>query len=212
MKAKYWEKKRKSFTLILEQCTPSLRAVLKGNDGCRIVKANQDAIPLLHKVKGLCNKHDPTKQNTHSIVTADKSIYIFWQKDRMDNASYFEQFNMLIDTADSYGCRMGHSKGLVDIKMEKMNTDHPCVTNDQKRKAVDLAREAYLTMVMLDGANMTRFNGLRGELYNDDANGTDTYPTNQNSVLPLINSRKCSGPIKQAWKQEESIEGMMFAQ
>ena len=67
-------------------------------------------------------------------------------------------------------------------------------------------------MLMLDGANRTRFNGLKEELDNDYAKGIDSYLTNQNAVLHLQNNQKGSEPIKQAQKQEESSKGMMFAQ
>ena len=55
-------------------------------------------------------------------------------------------------------------------------------------------------MLMQDGVNMTRFNGLKEELDNDYSKKNDTYPTNCNTVLQLLNSRKGCGPIKQVPK------------
>ena len=75
-------------------------------------------------------------------MAADKSIYIFWQNDDMSNVSYFEQFNVLVDSTESYGCSVSHSKGLGNVEIATMGTDHMHATDDQKHKAMELAHKA----------------------------------------------------------------------
>jgi hypothetical protein len=70
---------------------------------------SQKAISLLRKIKGICRKFDSTRQGTRAIVAADKQIHVFFQRNDMTNDDYFEQFNALVDTAESYGSSLGMS-------------------------------------------------------------------------------------------------------
>jgi hypothetical protein len=71
-----------------------------------------------------------------------------------------------------------------------MGTDRDNATTEQKTKALELAQESYLSMLMLDGVNYRKFKDLKEELDNNFAKGSDTYPMNWNAVLHLLNSRK----------------------
>jgi hypothetical protein len=57
-----------------------------------------------------------------------------------------------------------------------------------KQQARMTAKEKYLAMLMLDGANAKRFSSLKANLDNDFAKGIDTYPANRNAVLRLLTS------------------------
>ena len=189
---RYDENKKKAYALLYEHCAPELKALLKGDDNWSNMESQQDSISLLRKIKGLCCKFDPTKQETRAIVAADKAIMYYVQEAHVSNSQYFERFNALVDTALSYGSSIGHSKALVSSELSKMGTDRDSATPAQKAKAMELAQESYLSMLMLDGANYYKFKDLREELDNDYAKGNDTYPTNRNAVLRLLNSRKMS--------------------
>lgn len=177
-KQRYQENKTKAYALLYEHCAPELKALLKGDDSWGPMEALQDSISLLRKIKGLCCKFDPTRQETRAIVAADKTIMCYVQEGHVTNSQYFECFNTLVDTALSYGSSIGQSRALVGAELTKMGTDRDNATTAQKSKAVELAQEAYLSMLMLDGANYYKFKTLREEIDNDYAKGTDTYPTN----------------------------------
>ncbi len=87
----------------------------------------------------------------------------------MSNSDNFERFNALVETALSYGRSIGHSKALVNSELDKMGTDQETATPAQKTKALEIAQESYLLMIMLDRANYYKFNDLREELDNDYA-------------------------------------------
>jgi len=160
---RYEENKKKAYALLYEHCSPELKALLKGDDSWGSLEASQDSIRLLKLIKGLCCKFDPTKQETRAIVAADKAIMCYVQEWHTSNSQYFERFNALVDTALSYGSSIGHSKALVSAELEKMGTDRENATSEQKTKAIELAQEAYLSMVMLDGANYHKFKGGAGQ-------------------------------------------------
>ncbi len=64
---------------------------------------------------------------------------------------------------------------------------------------------------MLDGANGARYSDLKTELDNDYAKGVDTYPTDRNGVLRLLNSRKNCTPIMDKTEKTPRSD-LMFAQ
>lgn len=119
----YRKNKAKAFAVIYEHCTPSLRAQLKGCKDWGNISGTQNAISLLRRIKGFCYKFDATKQGTRAIAAADKQIYVFYQKNDVKNDDYFEQFNALVDTAESYGSSIGMTRGLVDEELRRMGTD-----------------------------------------------------------------------------------------
>ena len=115
----YAENIKKAYATAFEHCTPSLKALLKGDADYPNFYANQDGVELVRKIKGLCCRFDTTKQAVRAIVGADKGIYLFTQLNGVSNDEYFEQFNALVDTAESYGSSLGHSKALVDAQLAK---------------------------------------------------------------------------------------------
>lgn len=114
---RYKENKFKAFAVIYEHCTPSLQAQLKGSDDWSATISTQNAISLLRKIKGLCCRFDATRQGTRAIVAADKQIYVFFQQSDVTNNDYFEQVNVLVDTAESNGSSLGMSRILVDEEL-----------------------------------------------------------------------------------------------
>jgi hypothetical protein len=213
-KKRYKENKSRAFAVIYEHCTPSLRAQLKGCDDWSTVSTTQNAISLLRKIKGFCCRFDATKQGTRAIVAADKQIFVFFQRSDVTNDDYFEQFKALVDTAESYGSSLGMSRGLTDEELRRMGTDRDNCTPAQRSEALTTAKEKYLAMLMLDGANKERFERMKEDMDLDYAKGQDTYPTTRNGVLRLLNSKNNTVVKKDPMLRQEPgrEDNMVFAQ
>ena len=67
---RYKENKKKAYAQLHEHCTPELKALLKGDDNWGSMETSQDSISLLQKIKGICCKFDPTRQEARAIVAA----------------------------------------------------------------------------------------------------------------------------------------------
>jgi hypothetical protein len=147
-------------------------------------------------------------------VAANKQIYVFYQKNDLTNEDNFEQFNALVDTAESYGSSIGMSRGLVNEELKRMGTDRDGCTVAQRTQALAVAKEKYLAMLMLDGANKMRFGEMKEDMDLDYAKGQDTYPTTRNGVLRLLNSKNNTVIKAPAVPRHESPEedNMVFAQ
>ena len=128
---RYEENKKKAYALLYEHCAPELKALLKGDDEWGFMETSQDSISLLRKIKGICCKFDPTRQEARAIVAADKAIMCYVQEAHVSNSQYFERFNALIDTALSYRSRIGHSRALVTAELAKMGTNRDTATQSQ---------------------------------------------------------------------------------
>ena len=86
-------------------------------------------------------------------MAADKQIFIFFQQNHVANDEYFEQFNPLVDTAESYGSSLRMSRGLVDEELCLMDMDRENCTPAQTTEALAPAGEKYLALLMFGGAN-----------------------------------------------------------
>ena len=212
----YEENIKKAYAVCYEHCTPRLKALLKGDPEYNQIYADQDGVSLLKKIKARCCRFDATKQETRAIVGADKGIFLFTQKRGVTNDSYFEQFNALVDAAESYGSGLGYSPTLTDAELRKLGTTRENATDEQLATANASAKEAYLAMLMLDGAHES-FRALKEELDGDYAKGTNTYPSDRNAVLRLLNQRSKTGSVL-AWtprnlqQARERDDGLVFAQ
>lgn len=79
----YEKNKKNAFAMIYKHCALELKALLKGDDTSSSIKAAKDIIQLLHLIKGLCCKFDPTKKKTRDIVAANKVIMCVVQEIHM---------------------------------------------------------------------------------------------------------------------------------
>jgi hypothetical protein len=124
-----------------------------------------------------------------------------------------EEFVANISVVETYGGEWGQEPGLIRAKLEAdatvVDVDNP--TADELDRAKAAAREDYLAMMFLSGADRTRYWKLRDELSNDYAKGTDNYPNTLDGMLRLLNNHR-SG-IKNSPKQEApGSEGVAFLQ
>jgi len=95
-----------------------------------------------------------------------------------------------------------------------MGTDHESCTAAQKSEVLTVAREKYLAMLMLDGANKERFKKMKEDMDLDYAKGQDTYPTTRNAVLRLLNSKNNTVTKKPFVPRHESSgeDNLVFVQ
>ena len=80
-------------------------------------------------------------------------------------------------------------RGLVNKELRQMGMDCNTYTMAQESQALITAKEKYLAMQMLDGANKDRFGKLKEDIDLDYGKGRDIYPTIRNVVLQLLNSK-----------------------
>ena len=92
---------------------------------------------------------------------------------------YKSQFDVYVMVLEAYCCGLSIPQILVDTKLKEL---HPLVSdvttaNSGQRTAAEVpAREHYLALMMLVGANDVRFGGPNDDLFNSYLLGGDKYP------------------------------------
>jgi hypothetical protein len=191
-KEEYEENKQRAHALVWGQCSPELRNKVKAAANYGTVSADQDVVELLLLIRGFCCSFDDQRQGTWALQQAKKKAYLFVQREGMSNTDYMEEFLANISVVETYGGEWGQELGLIRAKLEADNTvvdvDNP--TPDELERAKTAAKEDYLAMMFLSGADKTKFWKLWDELSNDYAKGTDNYPSTLDGMLRLLNNHR----------------------
>jgi hypothetical protein len=74
-KDKYNNNESNAWALIYNQCSPKLKNKLKGTDGYKKVKGNNNVIKLLTMIRGYCCQFDTLNNKYTSIVKSMKNLF-----------------------------------------------------------------------------------------------------------------------------------------
>jgi hypothetical protein len=205
----YEENCERAYALVWGQCSPELRNKLKSAP--HYVSGTQDVVQLLILIRGFCCTFDDQRQGTWSLQQAKKKAFLYVQKPGMVNADYMEEFMVIIGVVETYGGEWGQEPGLIRAKLEKAwvpDIDNP--TDAELDEAKEAARDDFLAMMFLSGADKERYWKLRDELSNDYAKGADNYPSTLDGMLRLLNNYKTTGKAPTA--PNPKPDGLTFLQ
>jgi hypothetical protein len=147
-----------------------------------------------------------------TIQQAKKKAFLYVQKSGMANADYMEEFMAIIGVVETYGGEWGQEPGLIRAKLQAANVadpDNP--TPDELDDAKEAARDDFLAMMFLSGADKDRYWKLRNELSNDYAKGVSNYPCTLDGMLRLLNNYKTTGKAPTA-PPPRNGDGLTFLQ
>lgn len=125
----------------------------------------------------------------HPGVAARKSMYHFYQLMQGKGQSvqqYLETFQNMVEVLDTIGCNV-ETNGLVEMVLKDTNLTLQTANEEQKLAARKTAKQWYLAISFLLGANQQRFGGLIEDLANDYLMGTDNYPQTLTECFTLLN-------------------------
>jgi hypothetical protein len=107
---KYEENMAKAYIIIYHQCSTYLKNELEALDVFPKIRADQDVIGLLRMIQGFCCSYDACIQSVMATVVAShKKLFMFYQKDGMDNHAYHQEFLAHIETIETCGEVMARS-------------------------------------------------------------------------------------------------------
>ncbi len=188
-KDKYDEGMKNAYAIIFHQCSPALKTELEGSDDFPAIHATQDVLKLLQMIKGMCCSFD----DMMAMVEAHKCLYMYFQKDGVDNQTYHREFMAHVETIETYGGRntIGCVPSLIRAELRRMEmageiTSALDATDDETKLAQATVRDEYLAAMLLSGANYNRFEKLREHLSNLFAMGDDRYPKTVISCLNML--------------------------
>jgi hypothetical protein len=181
----------RAWALVWGQCSQELKNKVKAAPGYATAWANHDVVALLLIIRGFCCSFEDERQGTWALQQAKKKAFCFIQCDGVSNTDYYDEFIAIVKGVESYGGEWGQEPGLIRLKLEGMtgvDPDNPTPAELDDAKAA--AREDFLAMMLLSGANNNRFWKLREDLANDYTKGRDNYPSTVDGMLRLLNNYK----------------------
>jgi hypothetical protein len=119
---KYKENMAKAYIIIYHQCSK-----LEASDVFPKFWADQDVIGLLRMIQGFCCSYDARIQSVMAMVVSHKKLFMFYQKDWMDNHSYHRDFLAHVETIETYGGdgSVGVTPNFVAAKIREMAAEPP---------------------------------------------------------------------------------------
>ena len=140
----------KAYIHIYNQCSTSLKNDLEASTAFPSVKMTKDPIGLLKLIQGLCCSFDSKTQSVMATVRSQKKLFIFFQRDGMDNATYHKEFMAHVETIETYG-GMGAiaiTPTRVKQKLVNLHSESKCGTPDNY----------FCPVAQCGGQSGTRFN------------------------------------------------------
>ena len=193
----------KAYVIIINQCSPSLKAGLEASPSYPLIRQRQNPIDLLKLIQGLCCSYDSKTQSVMATVASHKWLYMHYQKDGVNNHTYHHEFLAFVETIETYG-GVGAVGGIPTFLEEKIKTltldgtisDHNNPTDDERSLTVTAVKEEYLGALMLSGSNRDCFNALHADLQNQFSYGNDLYPKSPNQCLTHLNRWTVATPAR----------------
>jgi allophanate hydrolase subunit 1 len=113
-----------------------------------------DVVDLIKAIKGLTYQFESQRYHSQAL---HKAIRRFYQTKDMLNAMFLENFQTLVSVVEDYGGTIGTDpKGAkAELIKEGINVDN--ASDASTRKAMETAKNRYLTMAMLTAADIARY-------------------------------------------------------
>jgi hypothetical protein len=184
------------YSVIWGQCSEALRARLKSHPDFDVNDTSQNCEWLLKTIKGIMIRFESQRFVFLSMADATQQVFTFRQGPDMALSKYYEDFKNLIEVYEHYGGDLGSSPVLVAT----ITTGTPA----QKQLA---ARNMYIGILFLRGADRKRFGGLWTDLENQHSRGLNQYPKDLTDAYALLLNYKTLKSAPAATTSSQSSSG-----
>jgi hypothetical protein len=131
----------------------------------------------------------------------------------VSNTDYVEHFKALVGVVETYGGAYGREPGLITKQLIEDGltaANIATATPDQIMTAKATCREAYLSCMLLRGADNGRYYQLKTDLANSMTMGADKFPKTPVKTMHLMMDYKA--PPRLQHDRETDGEGLAFIQ
>ncbi len=162
----------KSYIIIYNQCSNSLRNNLEASNTFQVVNTCQDPITLLKLIQELCCSYDSKTHSVMVTIASHKRLFTYFQREGGDNSTYHQEFMAHINTIETYGGlgAVGIIPTFLAQKMKDMQegtlADPDAPADDERVEAMKAVHEEFLGVLMLNDTNKDKYSALKNELAN----------------------------------------------
>lgn len=161
--------KLKLFTVILLQCSQSVKMKVEATSGYEKSKVAYDCEWLITTLKNICHRFEHTEDRYLALIHAKQTLYAYYQSAGQTTTDYYDSFRELLSVVESYGGQI-HDTETAAPDSAKIGA----LTPEQK---VAHMRGHCCGKLLLCNADPSRYELLRLELSNSFSKGRDEYPT-----------------------------------
>lgn len=181
------------YSIIWGQCSEALQAKLEGTSNFQNYEPIRCPIGLLKDIKQVSLKFENVTFKALAIDDAKLALYSFYQTKNDSLHQYYLKFKDLCDALEHYGADIGNDVSLVRDVAERSGAVIPADADDsdpifQQYKAA--AREQYLAIRFLRGADRAKYGDIVLDLENTYAKGTNHIPSTLAAAYSLLSRIK----------------------
>jgi hypothetical protein len=213
-----------TFSIIFDQCVPTLRKKLEQLDDWEAMFNAKDPIRLFAEITNIVQGREAHQQPIYSLIQGLKMLFTF-QHDSMSNTKFLEVQDALYEALVQQGCDLVLAfPGFVEEEAERLADEagrpdderpHP----DDITMAITTIRNCIKANLGLSLADNRRHKPLKDNLENAYSCGRDEYPASPTHLLTLLENFRAPHEYRQRNPREHNDrpclvpeEGINFAQ
>jgi hypothetical protein len=177
--------KVKIFTILMQQCSPSVANKVEASKGHEQAKKIYDCKWLITTIKSVCHNFEQTENRFMALVKAKADLFQCKQGQNQSTHDYHDTFKELLSVLESYGGKLHDPITAVPTVLAEATADK--LDHNEKNK---LMRERYSAALFIRNADGVRYGPLRDALSNAFGLGRDEYPTSLVDAYQLLLTRK----------------------
>ena len=183
------ENVKKLYSLVWGQCSDALRAKLEGMNTHLTIKSQSDGIGLIQEIKTVCFQFQKQKHDAVAMHLSKRKFYSLAQGS-LDTVEYYEKFENVISVLESNGGEIGGDQALIQSQLASLGLSVTSASDAERKAARQAARQQYLAVAFLMGADRNRYGLLIQDLENDFIQGNDKYPKTLIDAYHLLSNWK----------------------
>ena len=185
-----------AYALVWGQCSDALQAELETNKTFSATKASSNVIALLKAIRGVSHNFQAQKNPTHSLHLSKRQLYMLNQG-QDSTPDYYDRFKISVDVLEAMDGIIGSDPLLLKQQYKKKKLDPLTASVSEIKEVKEDARDEYLAIMFILGADRRRFGKYIEDLENDYLQGKDHYPK---TLVAAYN-------VLMGWKQDPRNSG-----
>jgi hypothetical protein len=173
--------KSKLFTVILSQCSESIKPKLESTTGYAAARTKNDCKWLLTTLKDICHRFEQSDNRFVALVKAKGAIFNCKQQPTQSTMDYYETFKELLSVLESYGGKLHDPPKAAPATSQATLTAMSSGTDKDA-----YMREHYAAALFILNADKQRFGQLKSDLANNNSLGRDEYPASLSAAYQLL--------------------------
>jgi hypothetical protein len=172
------ENLQKAYALIWGQCSDALRAKLESDDAHSQVATDMDSIELLKSIRAAMYMSHAQRYEPLTTLNGLERFIHLQQGKHQTLAGYLESFTNCTDVLVYMTIDIGGSQNAIENRLSTLqgNVALSSATSQQLAEAESYAKEAFLAVKFISGADPARYSTVMQELENDFTKKDDNFP------------------------------------